>query len=239
MSKTASLNLSSDMALFLDFDGTLAPLQDNPDAVFMPHSAALLIRHCARKLSGALAVISGRDIEDLTRRTPDNIWRMGNHGLYAMPPGSQIVPKKATLPKNMIEDMKDLVLSLPGTRLEEKGPTAALHFRAVQNLGPACISGLKKIVARYEGYKTQTGNNIVEVKLYAADKGEALARQMQRADFSGRRPVMIGDDTTDEDAILRAQKLGGIGIRVGQGKSAARFRVNRVEDVYKLLETLK
>ncbi len=231
-------SLAKDMALFLDFDGTLAPLQDNPDAVFMPHAAALLIRNSARKLKGALAVISGRDIEDLNRRTPDNIWRMGNHGLYAMPPGSQIIPAKAKLPKPMLGDMKKLVKSLPGTRLEEKGPTAALHYRGAPQHGPACISGLESIVADYSGYKVQTGNNICEVKLLAADKGDALARQMQKSSFSGRRPVMIGDDTTDEDAIARAQELGGTGIKVGTGKTCAQYRVEKVNDVYKLLETL-
>jgi len=226
------------MALFLDFDGTLAPLQDNPDTVFISQSAASLIKNCALRLSGALAVISGRDIEDLSRRTPDNIWRMGNHGLYAMPPGSQQVPDKSKLPVTMLGELQTLIKNLPGTRLEEKGPTAALHYREVPQHGPTCVSSLHRIVSHFKGYKVQTGNNIVEVKLLSADKGEALARQMEHKSFKGRQPIMIGDDTTDEDAIARAQTLGGIGIKVGKGKTCAHYRVGTVGDVYKLLETL-
>ena len=65
---------------------------------------------------------------------------------------------------------------------------------------------------------------VVEVKPEAAHKGSTLRRLMRRAPFAGRRPVMIGDDTTDEDAIEAAIALGGLGVKVGAGASAAALR---------------
>ncbi len=65
---------------------------------------------------------------------------------------------------------------------------------------------------------------VVEVKPAAAHKGTALRRLAAAPPFAGRRPLMIGDDTTDEDAIAAAQDLGGLGVKIGQGLSAARLR---------------
>ena len=62
---------------------------------------------------------------------------------------------------------------------------------------------------------------VVEVKPAAAHKGAALRALASRPPFAGRRPVMLGDDTTDEDAIAAAQALGGLGVKVGPGDSAA------------------
>ena len=65
---------------------------------------------------------------------------------------------------------------------------------------------------------------VVEVKPAAAHKGTALRRLAAAPPFAGRRPLMLGDDTTDEDAIAAAQDLGGIGVKVGPGPTAARLR---------------
>ena len=65
---------------------------------------------------------------------------------------------------------------------------------------------------------------VVEVKPAAAHKGAALRRLAAAPPFAGRRPVMLGDDTTDEDAIAAAQDLGGLAVKVGPGPTAARLR---------------
>jgi len=61
---------------------------------------------------------------------------------------------------------------------------------------------------------------------------------MERPAFKGRLPVMIGDDTTDEDAFKVAQDLGGYGLKVGGGDSCARYRLASVDDVYDLLRSV-
>jgi trehalose 6-phosphate phosphatase len=71
---------------------------------------------------------------------------------------------------------------------------------------------------------TQNGKMVVEVKPEAAHKGSALRRMSQEAPFLGRRPIMVGDDATDEDAMRAAVELGGVAVKVGDGATVASLR---------------
>lgn len=113
---------------------------------------------------------------------------------------------------------------LPGVRVEVKGPILAIHYRAAPQSAVACLDLARRAAAAGQGLVVQCGKMVVEVKPETAHKGAAL-RRLAAAPFAGRRPVMVGDDTTDEDAIVAAQDLGGLGIRVGPGPSAARARL--------------
>ena len=73
-------------ALFLDFDGTLAPLQDDPEAVALPAFGPETLRALHACFDGALVLISGRDVRDLSVRTPSALWRAGGHGLEICAP---------------------------------------------------------------------------------------------------------------------------------------------------------
>ena len=112
----------------------------------------------------------------------------------------------------------------PGIRLELKGPVAALHYRAAPDAEFDCKAAAQQAAALAEGLVWQAGKMVVEVKPAAAHKGTALRGLAARPPFAGRRPVMIGDDTTDEDAIAAAEALGGLGVKVGPGASAATLR---------------
>jgi trehalose 6-phosphate phosphatase len=65
---------------------------------------------------------------------------------------------------------------------------------------------------------------VVEVKPASAHKGTALRRLMTQPPFIGRRPVMLGDDTTDEDAMEAVLDMGGLAVKIGPGSSAALLR---------------
>jgi trehalose 6-phosphate phosphatase len=82
----------------------------------------------------------------------------------------------------------------------------------------------------------QPGKMVVEVKPAGAHKGAALRRLAAIPPFMGRRPVMLGDDATDEDAIEAAQALGGIGVKIGAGSTVARLRAPDPEAVRAWLE---
>ena len=66
-------------ALFLDFDGTLAPIQDDPDTVAMPGETLAAINRLQLFVAEAICIISGRDIRDLSSRVPLSHWRAGGH----------------------------------------------------------------------------------------------------------------------------------------------------------------
>lgn len=225
-------------AVFVDFDGTLAGLQDNPDTVFLAPGMAEVLEVLALRLGGALAVISGRDAGDLSRRVPDALWRIGNHGLIELMPGESPPEGRAAAPVPVQAAFEAACDSFPGARLETKGPVLALHYRQVPEAERAIGDALAAAYLPAEGYSLQNGKFVFEAKPQGANKGRALARMMQREPFAGRRAVMIGDDTTDEDAFTAANELGGLTVKVGPGETGARHRLPDVPAVHAYLKEL-
>lgn len=229
-------SLSPDDAVFLDFDGTLAGLQDDADTVFLAHGMDHVLRACANRLDGALAVMSGRDLYDLSRRVPDSLWRFGNHGLRASAPGGLATESPMSAPPGLIDALSEISSLHVGVRLEPKGPVLALHYRAAPDLAAQLESALTDAIEPFADYILQHGKMVFEAKPAAANKGACLLRAMQSKPFLGRRPVMIGDDTTDEDAFASAQSAGGLGVKVGEGTTVALHHLDSVQDVHTLLK---
>lgn len=219
-----TLRLGDDDALFLDFDGTLVELGPDPDAIWLPDATSAGLPQLALRLGGALAILSGRDLRDLARRTPGSLWRAGGHGLEVAAPEAPAPPAPPPLPAVVLEPLRLVAAEVAGVRLEIKGPVAALHYRAAPQAAAACLAAADVAVGRGQGLVAQAGKMVVEVKPASAHKGTALNRLAATPPFAGRRPVMIGDDTTDEDAIAAAIALGGVGVKVGPGESAAYLR---------------
>ncbi len=229
-------SLSQDDAVFLDFDGTLAGIQDDADTVFLSPGMNSVLRDCANRLDGALAVMSGRDLDDLAKRVPGSLWRFGNHGLRAAAPGMQATGYSETAPTGLIAALSEISGRHVGVRLEPKGPVLAVHYRAAPDAKTELESALAQAIAPFADYNLQHGKMVFEAKPAAANKGACLLRAMQDKPFRGRRPVMIGDDTTDEDAFASAQSAGGIAVKVGDGATVALHHLDSVQDVHALLK---
>jgi trehalose 6-phosphate phosphatase len=217
------LFLDSGDALFLDLDGTVADIVPDPEAVCIDTATTDALERLARVLDGAMVFLSGRDIRDLASRTPDFAWRAGGHGLEIVAPGGPIPDMPASQPDFVLAPLREAEAQ-EGVWLEIKGPVAALHYRAAPEAEAACLAAARTAAGLAEGLVFQPGKMVVEVKPARAHKGMAVREIGQRHEFADRRPVMAGDDATDEDAIAAAQDLGGIGIKVGGGKTAARFQ---------------
>ena len=224
------LRLGPGDALFLDFDGTLAEIGPDPDAIGMPEATHRDLTTLAERLGGALAILSGRDLRDLARRTPAGVWRLGGHGLEVLPPG-EAPPPSALRPPGTVLALVGEVAARPGVRLEVKGPVLAIHYRAAPEEGPACLAAAQAAARAVPGYVAQAGKMVVEVKPAEAHKGTALRRLMSAPPFAGRRAVMLGDDTTDEDAMAAAAALGGTAVKIGPGDSVASRRAPDPESV--------
>ena len=230
--------LTADDALFLDFDGTLAGLQDDPDTVFLAPGMDGVLETIGNRLGGALAILSGRDAGDLARRVPGGLWRIGNHGLLPLAP-DQVAPEtRAAAPEAVRGAIEKISAMFHGTRVETKGPVLALHYRQAPDSADSLGSALAEAGLSDAGYRIQHGKFVFEAKPEDANKGRALARMMQEAPFAGRRPVMIGDDTTDEDAFRAANGLGGLTVKVGAGDTVARCRLESVDVVHAYLKEL-
>lgn len=224
--------LSPDIALFLDFDGTLAALQDNADAVGLPETGADILLGLSNYLGGALCLISGRDIRDLAARTPGGVWRAGGHGLEICAPNEAPKASPAPAPTELTSAIDTALGRMHGVRIEHKGQAIAVHYRAAPELRGDVEAALTGIIAAFDDYTLEAGKMIFEIKHTSANKGAALARIMQFPAFEGRKPVMFGDDATDEHAMIEAGRLGGYGVKIGEGETAAQYRLAGPDEVW-------
>lgn len=151
------------------------------------------------------------------------------------PPGERAGGCMTPAPDRLSEALAGLASHYQGVRLESKGPVLALHYRAAPSVEAELGAALSQAIAPFAGYILQHGKMVYEAKPAAANKGACLLKAIQDKPFAGRRPVMIGDDTTDEDAFIAARNAGGIAIKVGEGKTAARHHLSSVDAVHALL----
>jgi trehalose 6-phosphate phosphatase len=210
-------------ALFLDLDGTLLEIQERPHAVHASERLLELLRRLSRAMSGAVAVITGRTIDDA-----DNILHgalnfiAGVHG-YEMQRGGQIVHASALLHRLDLArvDLRQLLREhqIPAL-IEDKGASLALHYRHA----PEAADDVKRIAAQIAAsrhLRMLQGKMVVELIASARTKGHALTVFMAQPPFAGRTPVAIGDDRTDEDSFAAAARLGGWGVLVGAAHDSA------------------
>jgi trehalose 6-phosphate phosphatase len=219
---------SLDWALFLDFDGTLAPLAPHPDAVTVPPSLVHGLEGLSRSLDGAVAVVSGRPVSQIDGfLAPLRLAVAGKHGLESRLPGGRLETATASNPAlaRVKARLGPIVAADPRLLLEDKVQTIALHYRQAPEREAECERLVKEAVKREDGdLQVLHGKMVVEVKPAGINKGVAIARLMEAAPFAGRRPVFAGDDVTDEDGFRAVNAMGGISIRIGPGATAATHR---------------
>jgi trehalose 6-phosphate phosphatase len=226
-------------AVFLDVDGTLLEIAPRPELVRVPDGLAWLIIRLSAEREGALALISGRPLAQLDRLFQP--WRGAAAGLHGLErrradgildcvvDGDSAAALDRLRPK-----LAALAADGTGVALEDKGGTLALHYRAVPQREPeicAVVEALHSEIASV--LRLITGKMVIEFQPRIADKGRAIAAFLGEPPFVGRRPVFVGDDTTDEDGFAEIRRRGGIAVRVGpfDGATAANYRLPTVEAV--------
>jgi trehalose 6-phosphate synthase/phosphatase len=227
--------------LFLDYDGTLAPIADSPEKAVIPHSTYTLVE----KLAGLapVAIVSGRSVEDIQERLPlAGVVYAGNHGAEIRSGDKVLVSGRSerdrALLEEMLERMRRSLAPFAGVLIEDKGVTASVHYRKVDLKHLADLALLFHGISReYEkSFRITSGKKVFEIRPLAAwNKGDAVAWIADNLG-TGTVPVYIGDDVTDEDAF-RALKGRGLSISVG-GSAYADYYVRRQEEVDLLLERL-
>jgi trehalose 6-phosphate phosphatase len=208
-----------DWCLFLDVDGTLVELTDTPSQTRTDPEIISLLREAAERLGGAVALVSGRRIGTLDELfAPLRLPAAGLHGVErrkadgstqgASFVDSQLDPARAAI--------KALVDSHPGTLFEDKDRTIAVHFRLApqsEQIVRAAIIEIAKPLG--SNYHIQAGKMMFEIKPRGFSKATAIQAFMKESPFSGRRPVFVGDDLTDQDGFAMVEAHGGISVGVG------------------------
>ncbi len=236
------LDDAEQVAVCLDFDGTLAPIVEDPTAASMPERAGAALQQIADTTHVAVVIVSGRAISDVETRLPvTDCVIAGNHGLEIQRANDHWVHPDVVDARPDLEQAKTTLESavdpISGCHLEDKQYSVTVHFRGaeisrdtVQYIVTSAISGLGTLQA-------SDGRQIVEIRPDVSwDKGDAVTQIVADDAFA----IYVGDDTTDEDAFhaLQARSNGGLGILVGDRPSAADFRVHDVDGVRAFLEWL-
>ncbi|WP_051101897.1 trehalose-phosphatase [Solimonas variicoloris] len=220
-------------ALFLDFDGTLAEIAERPELVRVAPELVALIERTQRLLGGALAIVSGRPLRQIDEHLlPLQLPGAGQHGAELRVHGNA-TPQRRAWPgvAAMAADVVSRFGNDPQLLVEAKGAAVALHYRAAPERAELCQTSMRELAARH-GLDVLVGKMVVEARPRGLHKGLAVDALLARPLFAGRRPVFVGDDTTDEDGFRRAAACGGYGIKVGPGASGACYRLDGVAAVH-------
>jgi len=238
----------------LDFDGTLAPLVDDPDAATMTTAARAAVDRLA-EIAGStrtrLAFVSGRALDDLALRTaaPAGSYLVGSHGaefgrvtesgVEAVP--LELSPEQAEHLATLVAALEAAVDGRAGAWVQTKPSAAVLHTRlAAQHDAEPAIAAADAAAARLH-LPAMHGKDVVEIAVVPTTKGAALDRLRdvvgQETDARDVHVLYAGDDTTDEHAfeVLRA---GDVAVKVGTGDTSAAHRVDHADELAELLELL-
>jgi trehalose 6-phosphate phosphatase len=232
------------LALGVDFDGTLAPIGDDPSQTEIRERARAALEHLASLPSVAVIVVSGRQLDDLIERVGvSGVDYAGNHGLELRQNGETSVVGAAEAYRTTIDEICATLgteLDAPGVLVENKGITATIHYRETPDEHvDRVVATVEEVVAAAEAdLRISAGKQIREIRPDVDyDKGHAMQAFVSRAPDDWRT-MYFGDDVTDEDAFAAIQP-DGIGVYVGPAReTSADYRIPDSEDVPGALEWL-
>jgi trehalose 6-phosphate phosphatase len=219
---------AAEWALFLDLDGTLIDLASTPDSVSVEPGLVPVLATLRESLDGALAILSGRSLAVIDRLLyPLAAIAGGEHGAVVRLPQGEIeeAPLETKVPQHWRDAIRARSADWPGLLIEEKAHSVALHYRANPALGADVASLLAEFVAENPAFEVLPALMARELRHSSINKGTALCRLMEQRPFRGRRPLFIGDDVTDEDAVAAAGRMGGAGLMVPDAFASEPARV--------------
>ncbi len=230
---------SADWAYFFDLDGTLLDFTDVPDGLRIDDALRGQIGRLYDQTGGAVALISGRSLADIDRLLDGvRLPAAGQHGTERRDAMGRITHHD--FPRDRLEwahaRLAEATAGRSGLLVEHKGLSLALHYRRAPRLGGYAHRLVRSLAPKLgTQFSIQPGKRIVEVKPAGKDKGVALVEFMAEEPFRGRTPIFVGDDLTDEYGFRAVNRLGGYSIKVGPGRTAARWRLPNVRAVRRWL----
>ncbi len=219
-----------DIALFLDFDGTLAEIAPRPDAVQVEPGLVDTLEALRARLGGALAVVTGRPVSVIDRfLAPSRLDAAGLHGVERRVGGATTGAAAADHPelRRQVARLQAESAPLSNVLIEDKGASVAVHWRLANPEDAGRAEALVRASADALGgaYRLQLGKAVGEIVPAQATKAHAIRAFMESPPYVGRTPVFFGDDRTDEIAFASVRQDGGIAVRVGDGDTVATRRL--------------
>jgi trehalose-phosphatase len=237
------------IAVFCDFDGTLSPIVDHPDAAALPRGARAVLVRLARHCP--VAVISGRDLADVRARVGlTSLWYAGGHGMDLAGPNGErevVFAAERALPalSRAAAELTGRLAGVPGVFLEPKRFSLSVHYREAPASRVAEVTDtVDQVAAHHPDLAVLTGRKVSELRPELDwNKGRAVRWLLDRVSGGEARfPVYAGDDITDEDGLREVANFGlGIVVRSdehGDRRSAAHVAVDGPAALSRLLGRL-
>ena len=232
---------SGQVALLLDFDGTLVKIAARPDRVRLPVRTQRVLRRLTRMRGVTLAVVSGRRSAELQRHI--GVQQVEYLGLYGWehdgePPLSS--PVQVALFRTQANLLGELA-SYPGVWIEPKQHSFSVHLLGTSvEIQRRVRRRVRALLAPWHE-KLRVFDNLRDVEVAAAsiqDKGAAVRRFLGKPERRSALPVYFGDDLSDESAFVAARK--GLSILVGRKRATrARFCLRGPAEVTIALERIE
>src|SRR5947209_4696866 len=233
----------NECALLLDIDGTLLDFAPTPREVGVPPGLAKTLNRLLERTSGALALVSGRSLNDIDLIfAPSEFPAVGGHGaeMRLSGEGEAVAAHAPPLDKDLKKRLAAIAQLSPGILLEDKGYSLALHYRLAPHAERAIYEAVSLIRADLPNAPIEVlpGKSVCEIKHSGFTKATGVRELMTHEPFRGRRPVFIGDDVTDETVFAIMPDLGGQAFSVGRRAHGVAGHFDEPRDVREWLAHL-
>lgn len=230
-------------ALLLDVDGTILDIAPMPNQVIVPPPLLGTLAELHRRTDGALALVSGRRIDNLDLLFhPLRLPAIGGHGAESRRTRDGEIELNALAAPG--RELKFRIAALarhnPDLIFEDKVSSIALHYRRAPEEEPFLRVQIAAIMAHEPPgeFDAIWGKSVVEIKPTVFSKGRAVAAIMLQPPFLDRKPVFVGDDTTDLSVFRILERVGGHGFAVGRPMAGAIGTFDSPQEVRNWLASL-
>src|ERR1700709_185408 len=226
----------SQTAILLDIDGTLLELAPTPREVWVPPGLAKTLNRLHERTSGALALVSGRSLNDIDLIfAPEQFPGVGGHGaeMRVSADSESVATHAPPLDKELKRRLAAIAKLSPGILLEDKGYSLALHYRLAPHAEKAIYAAVSLIRADLPNAPIEVlpGKCGCEIKHSGFDKASGVRELMNHEPFKGRQPIFIGDDVTDESQFAIMPDLNGLAFSVGRRAQGVAGHFDEPRDV--------
>jgi trehalose 6-phosphate phosphatase len=230
-------------AILLDIDGTLLDLAPTPREVWVPPGLARTLNGLIEKTAGALALVSGRSLNDIDLIfAPEQFPAVGGHGaeMRISADNESVATHAPPMDKELKRRLAAIARLSPGILLEDKGYSLALHYRLAPHAEKAIYEAIALIRADLPNapIELMPGKCVYEIKHSGFNKATGVLELMAHEPFRGRRPIFIGDDVTDESVFALMPDLGGLAFSVGRRAIGVADHFDEPRDVRQWLARL-
>src|SRR5947209_3787566 len=230
----------SETAVLLDIDGTLLDLMPTPREVWVPPGLAKTLNRLVQRTNGALALVSGRSLNDIDLIfAPEIFPAVGGHGaeMRIETDNEAVASHAPPMDKELKRRLAAIAKLSPGILLEDKGYSLALHYRLAPHAEKAIYEAVSLIRADLPNAPIEVlpGKAVCEIKHSGFTKATGVRELMTHEPFRGRRPFFIGDDVTDESVFAIMPDLDGLAFSVGRRARGVAGHFDAPSDVREFL----